>query len=157
MKNEGGYELKLLRNCPELAGRAADWFSSKWGIPAETYFESIRACVAKKTGVPQWYVALNARREIVAGAGVIENDFHQRKDLAPNLCALYVEQSCRGQGIARGILHFVRKDLRAFGFPELYLITDHTDFYERCGWKFFGIVPEDDNTPVRMYFAETIE
>ena len=39
-----------------------------------------------------------------AGAGVISNDFHNRRDLAPNLCALFVEPAYRRQGIARRLL-----------------------------------------------------
>ena len=35
---------------------------------------------------------------IIGGLGVIENDFHDRKDLSPNVCAVYVEEDrrCRG-------------------------------------------------------------
>lgn len=33
--------------------------------------------------IPNWFIA---------GAGVIENDFHNRPDLTPNICALYVEE-----------------------------------------------------------------
>ena len=40
------------------------------------------------------------------GAGVIENDFHDRKDLTPNVCAVYVEEHCRCQGIAGKLLEF---------------------------------------------------
>ena len=29
--------------------------------------------------------------------GVIENDFHDRKDLTPNVCAVYTEEDCRCQ------------------------------------------------------------
>lgn len=32
------------------------------------------------------------------------NDFHDRKNLTPNVCALYVEESCRNQGIADKLL-----------------------------------------------------
>ena len=80
-----------------MAGAAAKWFSSKWRIPLEAYEESIEECLAKGEGVPQWYVAVE-EREIVGGIGVIENDFHDRKDLAPNVCALYVEPDYRCRG-----------------------------------------------------------
>ena len=46
----------------------------------------------RKTGITQWYVIVDGQRNIIAGAGVIENDFHDRKDLTPNLCALFVEE-----------------------------------------------------------------
>lgn len=52
----------------------------------------------KSAAVPQWYVTLGGQGEILAGAGVIENDFHNRKDLSPNLCALFVEAPYRCQG-----------------------------------------------------------
>lgn len=45
------------------------------------------------------YVTLS-HMSIVAGLGVIENDFHNRKDLAPNVCAVYTEEDCRCKGIA---------------------------------------------------------
>lgn len=46
-----------------------------------------------------WYLCLDNER-IVGGLGVIENDFHNRKDLTPNVCAVYTEQKYRCQGIA---------------------------------------------------------
>ena len=52
--------------------------------------------------VPRWYLVIDEKDEIVAGAGIIDNDFHDRPELTPNLCALYVEESWRGRGIAGG-------------------------------------------------------
>ena len=82
--------VRKLREEPALSGRAARWFSSKWNIPVEAYEKSIRSCIEKKKGIPQWYVILDTDEQIAAGAGVIENDFHDRPELSPNLCALFV-------------------------------------------------------------------
>ena len=101
--------------------------------------------------MPQWYVVQNENREIVAGAGVIENDFHDRNDLAPNVCALFVEEAYRGQGIARSVLDAIRQDLSGMGIRKLYLVTDHTEFYEKCGWKFRTLVIGGDGLPERLY------
>ena len=60
-----------------------------------------------------WYLCLDSGR-IVGGLGVIENDFHDRKDLTPNVCAVYTEQEYRWLGIT-----------------PIDLITDHTSFYTR--------------------------
>lgn len=146
--------LKMLREHPELTERAALWFSSKWDVPEEAYRESICQCTAQKTGVPQWYVVLDNEQNIVAGAGVIENDFHDRKDLSPNLCALFVEQAYRNQGIARHILDFVKRDMGNMGVQQLYLVTDHTEFYEKCGWSFLTMVNDANGCPERMYAAK---
>lgn len=72
---------------------------------------------------------------IIGGLGVIENDFHDRKDLAPNVCAVYVEEEYRGRGIAGSLLGYVCDDMEGKGIYTLYLITDHTAFYERYGWE----------------------
>lgn len=34
--------------------------------------------------------------------GSIANDFHDRKDLTPNICAVYTEEAYRGRGILQG-------------------------------------------------------
>lgn len=82
-----------------------------------------------------WYLCLDGDR-IVGGLGVIENDFHDRKDLSPNLCAVYVDETHRRRGIAGRLLGMAVEDLRGKGVSPVYLLTDHTGFYERYGWEF---------------------
>ena len=144
-----------LRDNPALAAQAAGWFSGCWGIPEAEYRESMEQCLLRRSPVPQWYVIADGGR-LIAGAGVIENDFHDRPDLAPNLCALFVEPPWRGRGIAGRLLDFIRRDLGAMGVPRLYLVTDHTSFYERYGWTFLTMVTGDGRLPVRMYTAPTL-
>lgn len=83
---------------------------------------------------------------------MIENDFHDRKDLTPNVCAVYTEEEYRCQGIAGKLLDIVVNDMKSKGITPVYLITDHTSFYERYGWEFFCMV-QGDNEPgmTRMY------
>ena len=80
-----------LQDRPELKDSLARWFHEKWGVPLEAYQESMEDCLAARSAVPQWIAALEGDR-IVGGLGVIENDFHNRKDLTPNVCAVYVEK-----------------------------------------------------------------
>ena len=144
-----------LRDAPALLDEAAAWFSAHWGIPPAEYRESMEQCLRRKSPVPQWYVVRDGGR-LLAGAGVIANDFHDRKDLTPNLCALFVEPPWRGRGTAGRLLDFIRRDLGAMGIPRLYLVTDHTAFYERYGWTFLTMVTGDDHLPERMYTAPTL-
>ena len=129
------YRFLTLRERPELEKSAASWFHSKWGVPEEAYLECMDAYLAGETELG-WYLCLDGER-IVGGLGVIENDFHHRKDLHPNVCAVYTEADHRNQGIAGGLLHMAVEDLRRRGISPVYLVTDHTDFYERYGWEFF--------------------
>lgn len=130
------YSVLRLCDAPEMKRKAAEWFHSKWGVPAEVYLESMEECISQQNAVPQWYLAVKEDR-IVGGLGVIENDFHDRKDLAPNVCAVYTEETERGQGIAGALLQLVCDDMKQRGIDTLYLVTDHTSFYERYGWEFF--------------------
>ena len=92
------------------------------------------------------------QNEIVAGLGVIENDFHNREDLAPNVCAIYVEPEYRCKGIAGEMLNFVCEDFSSKGIDTLYLITDHEALYERYGWEFFCEAQGDGESYMsRMY------
>ena len=144
-------EILRLVDRPELKDRAACWFHEKWGIPLEAYRESMDDCLAGKGTVPQWYVVMEGDR-IVGGLGVIESDFHDRKDLTPNVCAVYVEEDRRCLGIAGAMLRFVCEEMKEKGIDTLYLITDHTSFYERYGWEFLCMVQGDGGkTPIRMY------
>lgn len=95
--------------------------------------------------------------QIIGGIGVIENDFHNRKDLSPNLCALYVEEKYRCQGIAGNLLTYTCQDMSDFGINTLYLITDHTSFYEKYNWEFLCMVQEEDTrNMIRMYIHRQI-
>ena len=140
-----------LRENPDMQEEMAQWFHEKWGIPLEAYLESMEECLVKKNGVPQWYVAMKEGK-IIGGLGVIENDFHDRKDLTPNVCAVYVEQTHRCKGIAGALLNFACDDMRQMGVAPLFLLTDHTGFYERYDWEFFCMVQGDGESEMaRMY------
>ncbi len=130
----GQYKIVRLAEQPELLHEAAVWFHSKWHVPLEAYEESMAASL-KDEAVPQWYV-VQEEGTIIAGLGVIDNDFHDRKDLTPNVCAVYVEEAYRCRGIAGEMLRFVCEDMKAREIDTLYLVTDHTSFYERYGWRF---------------------
>ena len=139
-----------LRERPELKDDAARWFHQKWGVPVDAYLACMDAYLANKTEYG-WYLCLNGGN-IVGGMGVIENDFHDRKDLTPNVCAVYTEKDYRCQGIAGHLLGLVVEDMHSKGISPLYLVTDHVGFYERYGWEFLCMVQGDGEPEMtRMY------
>ena len=145
------YQIVRLIDKPEMKEQMALWFSEKWSVPLQAYLESMDEALSGKTSVPQWYVVMEGSR-IIGGLGVIENDFHNRKDLTPNVCAVYTEPDKRCQGVAGALLRFVCDDMKEKGIDTLYLVTDHTAFYERYGWEFLCMVQSDGETePSRMY------
>lgn len=145
------YKIIRLSGQPEIKERAAQWFHEKWQIPLEAYLESMEECFTGKGPVPQWYVAVEDDR-VIGGMGVIENDFHDRKDLAPNVCAVYTEEDRRGRGVAGALLNDVCEDMKQRGIDTLYLLTDHDSFYERYGWEFLCMAQGDGEEEMsRMY------
>lgn len=145
-------ELKYitLREAPMLMDTAASWFNSKWGVPEEAYLDCMESYLSGETEFG-WYLCLDGDK-IVGGMGVIENDFHDRKDLTPNVCAVYTEESHRKQGIAGVLLNMVVDDLKSKGISPVYLVTDHTGFYERYGWEFYCMAQGDGESEMtRLY------
>lgn len=145
------HQIIPLLDRPELKEQMAHWFHEKWGVPLEAYLESMNACLTGRQAVPQWYIAM-ANSRIIGGLGVIENDFHDRKDLTPNVCAVYTEADQRCKGVAGALLNYVCHDMKTRGIDTLYLVTDHTSFYERYGWEFLCMVQGDGEPDLtRMY------
>lgn len=145
------FEIVRLIDKPEIKEMAAQWFHNKWDIPLKEYTKSMEDCLNKKGKIPQWYMAMEGNR-IIGGLGVIENDFHDRKDLTPNVCAVYTEEDKRCNGVAGALLNYVCDDLKKKGIDILYLVTDHTSFYERYGWEFLCMVQGDGESDLtRMY------
>ena len=138
--NLRGYAVIEMRERPELLSRAAAWFHEKWGVPEAVYMESISACLSGASDYG-WYLCLDGDA-IIGGLGIIDNDFHDRPDLSPNVCAVYTEEAFRGQGVAGRLLDRAMSDMRAKGIAPLYLATDITGFYERYGWEYLCMVRE---------------
>lgn len=144
------YHLIDLREQPERMEQAARWFHEKWGMPEAAYREAMAAYLAGETE-NGWFLCLMGER-IAAGLGVIENDFHDRKDLQPNICAVYTEEADRRQGLAGQLLDRAVETMRARGVSPIYLLTNHVGFYERYGWEFLCMAQgEGEEKPSRVY------
>ena len=126
---------------PELKQAAAAWFHEKWGVPEAAYLACMDAYLNGDTEYG-WYLCLDAGR-IVGGLGVIENDFHDRKDLSPNICAVYTDEPHRRRGIMGRLLELAVADLRSHGISPVYLVTNHVGLYEKYGWEYLCMVQGD--------------
>lgn len=144
------YQFIRLREQPELKENAASWFSSKWRVPKEAYLECMNAYLNQETELG-WYLCLY-NDQIIGGLGVIDNDFHERTDLTPNVCAVYTEEDYRNHKIAGTLLNKAVEDLRSKGISPVYLVTNHVGFYEKYGWEFYCEVQcEGEDYLSRMY------
>ena len=141
-----------IKNKPQLILQAANFFATRFQIPVKAYIDSMNESLVHD--IPSWFIVCDEMNTIIAGVGVIENDFHNRKDLAPNLCALYVDKPYRRLGIAKQLIDKVKTKMKSLGLKKLYLVTDHTDLYEKMGWQFLTKVQDINGVDERLYQIE---
>lgn len=144
-----------IRDQPIYLERAISYFSSKWGIAPEVYKKSISDGISTTAPLPRWYLLI-LNDEIIGSYGLIENDLMIRKDLTPWLCALYVEEDQRGQGLGNRLLKHGRCEAGRLGFSNVYLCTDHTGYYEKYGWDFLGMAESEWGTMNRVYCSKSL-
>ena len=149
------YTILFLREHPEWAERAAAFFAPHWNDPIDEFRADIAHCTAFPNDLPQYYIVVQEDR-IIGGIGVCVNDDHDRPDLTPNICDLWIEPEFRGKGIAGQLLSTAEKDMLNRGIHTLYLVTEHTSFYFLYCWSFVTNVSWKyaDRTHSRMYKKE---
>ena len=149
-------EIISVREHPELAGEIIAFFqrhrATEDSMP--DYEDSIRSCLASDSPLPLWYV-LRMDGKIIAGAGLITNDFISRMDLWPWLAALIVEEEYRGNALGGVLLQHAKACAAQLGFDRLYLATDHIGYYEKYGFAYLveGYHPWGESS--RIYCAKT--
>lgn len=150
-------EIFCVADKPQFTDAAVGWFASKWGIQRVEYEKSFADMIENRGPLPKWFIATDDNGGIIGGCGLILNDFVDRTDLFPYVCALYVEKSARGRGLGGELLGFARKEAAKSGFDTVFLCTDHTRYYEKYGWRYLAQGVGDDGSPCRIYTAPTIK
>lgn len=128
-----------LREHPAYFELALDYIQRHWASEQTmAVYEDCLSHVLTPDGVlPQWYLLMDGS-EPIGCAGLIPNDFISRMDLFPWLCALFVEESRRGQAYGSMLIDRAQTDAQKAGFSRLYLCTDHVGYYEKYGFSYIG-------------------
>ena len=122
---------------PDYMEKAIAYFQSKWANENSmmVYEDSITRSITAKSPLPIWYLLLDGDKTIGC-AGLITYDFISCGDLWPWLCALYIEETHRGQGLDELLISHIKKDTAGAWFDKLYLCTDHINYYEKYGFTY---------------------
>lgn len=104
------YKIIGIRENPEFAEQAIQYFSERWGIEERIYRDSIANSLTTSSKLPRFYLITESNR-VIGGFGLITNDFISRQDLFPYLCALYIEEDKRGNKLGSVLLEHGRKKI----------------------------------------------
>lgn len=106
-------------------------------------------CIDAQNPLPQWYV-LEKDGKFIGCAGLITNDFISRMDLYPWFCALFIDESHRGNNFGLMLIEKAKEDAQKFGFANMYLSTEHIGYYEKYGFSYIGdgYHPWDDQSRI---------
>lgn len=123
----------------EYAERTIRYFQKQWASEEsmQLYEDCITRSITSPSSLPQWYLLMD-NDTIIGCAGLIVNDFISWGDVWPWLCALYVEETYRGQRLSQLLINTIQSDAATLGFTNLYLCTDHQGLYEKFGFEYLG-------------------
>ena len=124
-----------LKDRPDLIKESAKRFSSMFNIDIKEYLKSMDEMLTSST-YPLWLVALFDSSHIIGGLGVIENDFHSRKDLSPNISAVFTLSAYRGVRISQLLINKAIEMMHQVNIDTLYVITNHIGLYEKYGFEY---------------------
>jgi GNAT superfamily N-acetyltransferase len=132
--------MKILsvRETPEIRDQAIAYFQRNWpSVLPIIYEDAITHCIGARNPLPQWYL-LEKGGKTIGCAGLITNDFISRGDLYPWICALFIEESHRGNAYATLLMDKAKADAKTAGFDDIYLCTEHIGYYEKYGFQYIG-------------------
>lgn len=100
--------------------------------------------------IPQMYIA-KYNDEVIGVVSIWRNDLIARQDLYPWMATLIVKPEYRNKGVGKKLQERCIEECRKLKYENLYLITEHENYYEKTGWKFLEMAPEEDGSYVRVY------
>jgi predicted N-acetyltransferase YhbS len=140
-----------LYDAPQHAEQVTEWLWREFGDSlTRAFFESIIDHSQTPGNLPLTFVLVDDDT-LLGTVGLWRCDLISRQDLFPWLAALYVDESARGQGLARALQQHVIESAREMGFSELHLYSACRDFYERFGWQYIGDGLDYPDTTVHLY------
>jgi N-acetylglutamate synthase-like GNAT family acetyltransferase len=127
-----------IRENPVYKNEAIRYIQQSWkSVWPIIYEDCINHCIDARNDLPQWYL-MEKNNKIIGCAGLITNDFISRGDLYPWICAIYIDETQRGNAYGKLLIDKAKRDTKKFGYKYLYLSTQHIGYYEKYGFEYIG-------------------
>ena len=127
-----------IRENPDFKNTAIAYFQKSWpSVLPKIYEDAIGNSISARMDLPQWYL-LQIGEDIIGCAGLITNDFISRGDLYPWICALFIDESHRGNAFGKLLIDKAKTDAKNSGFKHVYLCTSLNGYYEKYGFVHIG-------------------
>ena len=150
-------EIKILNliDEQEYIEEVSEWIWKEWskchGAKLEDIIYRSKHSLKKDgSGIPQMYIA-KYKNKVVGVVSIWLNDLTARQDLYPWMAALYVKKEYRNMGIGKMLQNKCIEECKKMKYKNLYLITDHINYYEKTGWEFLENSPLGNGNYTRIY------
>ena len=134
MANDEETSIAELLERPDFIPTVVRWFRQEWPDARNDAAIEERLCGSRRRGtLPLALIAVSNSAPI----GFVSLTLYERgiEQSRPHwIDALYVEPPCRGQGIARQLVHAAEEKSLVLGLTELFALTEIPGFYHKCGW-----------------------
>lgn len=73
--------------------------------------------------------------DIIGYCTFLKKDYYPENRYSPWISSIFVDEGARGKRVSHKMIEFVITYAKENGFSKVYIPSDMTGFYEKCGFK----------------------
>ena len=82
---------------------------------------------------------------------LLREDYYPENRYWPWISSLFVEESARGHRVSHRLIEAAEQRAREAGFTQVYIPSDMTGFYEKCGYTFLDTLVNYGGDPDNIF------
>lgn len=150
------YQICFLQDCPQRSQELADYVCRNWPAVKDVVLPEIPKSLHPQDSLPLTVLLLRDG-EMKGFYQLLEQECIQRKDLSPWISPLFVDESERGHALGEQLLWHARQTAGSLGYDQVYLTTNHIQYYEKYGFREIGLDLFESGRPTKIYVHRTIK
>ncbi len=145
--------IKNLFDKPEYIDLVVDLLYEEWGDKTcnnRSYWNSWVRSSLSTTDVPQTYIVFD-NNIFIGTFSIWRCDLQSRQDVFPWLGGFVIVPEQRHKGYSPKIQYEALEKVKMLGYNDVYMFTYLGNYYDKFGWSFIEIVPDEKGKEVRLY------